>query len=185
MPQYLVPLIMPCWCPIFHPQFQFQVGSIQSVYMAATYIVIVPTGWIWPRGRDEIAGCANGAITVQVPKPRHRRGLGRLDDARRDSNNWMGLLAFFGGSGIGPAGPMVVGWTYLHVIYWPEEEGPKPHPHKHSIWVLLNRRGGGFVGGPPLPQATPKALGLCISPLVAVALRAAQPFPSSSARLRG
>lgn len=30
--------------------------------------LFVPTGWIWPRARDEIAGCANRAISVQVPK---------------------------------------------------------------------------------------------------------------------
>lgn len=52
--------------------------------------------------------------------------------------------------------------SYLHVIYWPDEEGQNPIRINTQIWVLLNHRGG-FVGGPPLPQATPKASGLCIS----------------------
>lgn len=138
--------------------------------------ILVPTGWIWPRGRDEIAGCANGAITAQVPKPRHRRGLGRLDDARRDSDNWMGLLALLGGSGIGPAGPRVVGWTYLHVIYWPGRRPKNPIRINTQFGFSSIFRGALLVARLcPRPPPKPRVYA-CISALVAVALRAAQPF---------
>lgn len=66
--------------------------------------------------------------------------------------------------------------SYLHVIYWPDEEGQNPIRINTQIWDLLNHRGG-FVGGPPLPQATPKPRVYASQQLVAVALLAAQPFP--------
>lgn len=40
--------------------------------------LIVPTGWFWPRGRDEIAGCANGAITGSSPEAAPLQGSWKI-----------------------------------------------------------------------------------------------------------
>lgn len=70
--------------------------------------------WAPGAGRD----CTNGAISNSTPspesKPRHRRGLERLDDVLRDNDNWLaGSGPLWGRQGLGevgePAFPGVAG----------------------------------------------------------------------------
>lgn len=117
----LVPTV-PCLCTQSQvPALRFKPVGRSGLVHGRNLFVPGADGMDWApgAGRD----CTNGAISNSTPspesKPRHRRGLERLDDVLRDNDNWLaGSGPLWGRQGLGELGSQLPqGWLDIMAVY--------------------------------------------------------------------